>query len=242
MTRQNVRKLTLTISLLLFPVTLNFFSPYLIIQGASEGVITGSFLLFITLFLSSLIFGRAFCGWICPAGGLQEILFAVNNREGPGGKANWIKYIIWLPWVSAVLGVGFGVAGGFHSINPLYMTESGISTDEPMKYITYYMVVLIFFALALLFGKRAGCHTICWMAPFMVIGTWIQQRLHLPALHLKAEPAACTDCKTCERNCPMSLDVNRMVKAGDMRNSECILCGQCADGCKQSAIQFSWKK
>ncbi len=242
MKRQNVRKLILIISLLLFPVTLNFFSPYLIIQGASEGVITGSFLLFITLFISSLVFGRAFCGWVCPAGGLQEILFGVNNRKGPGGNANWIKYIIWLPWISAILGLGFGMAGGFRSVKPLYMTETGISTDEPMKYITYYMVVLIFFVLSVIFGRRAGCHTLCWMAPFMVIGTKIQNWLHLPALHLVPNPAACTNCMTCTRHCPMSLEVNQMVQVGDMRNSECILCGECADGCPKNAIKLTWKK
>lgn len=242
MKRQNVRKLILIISLLLFPVTLNFFSPYLIIRGASEGVMTGSFLLFSLLLISSLIFGRAFCGWVCPSGSLQEILFAVNNRKGPGGKANWIKYVIWLPWISAILGLGLGTAGGFHTVNPLYMTETGISTDEPMKYITYYMVVLIFFALSVIFGRRAGCHTICWMAPFMVIGTKIQNWLHLPALHLVPDAAACSNCLTCTRHCPMSLEVNQMVQAGDMRNTECILCGECADGCSKDAIKLTWKK
>ena len=242
MKRQNIRKLILIVSLLLFPVTLNFFSPYLIIQGASEGVVTGSFLLFLTLFLTSLVFGRAFCGWVCPSGALQEVLFAVNNRKGPSGKANWIKYLIWLPWISAVFGIGLGVAGGFKAVNPLYMTETGISTDEPLKYITYYMVVLIFFALSVFFGRRAGCHTICWMAPFMVIGTKIQQWLRLPALHLAPNPSACTHCQACTRHCPMSLGVHEMVQKGDMRNTECILCGECADGCTHNAIRLTWKK
>lgn len=42
MKRQNIRKLILIISMLLFPVTIWYMSPYLIIQGAMEGIVTGS--------------------------------------------------------------------------------------------------------------------------------------------------------------------------------------------------------
>ena len=69
MRRQKVRKTLLFISMLLFPVTLNYLSPYLVIRGGFEGVVSGNALLFAGLFLSSLFFGRAYCGWLCPAGG-----------------------------------------------------------------------------------------------------------------------------------------------------------------------------
>jgi polyferredoxin len=65
----------------LFPVTINYFSPYIIIDGASQGVVAGSFITFALLFLVSLFLGRAFCGWICPAGGLQEWCFTVNDKK-----------------------------------------------------------------------------------------------------------------------------------------------------------------
>jgi uncharacterized membrane protein len=45
MNRQNIRKLLLIISLLLFSITIWYMSPYLIIQGAMDGIITGSFVL-----------------------------------------------------------------------------------------------------------------------------------------------------------------------------------------------------
>ncbi|MFN2167834.1 MAG: 4Fe-4S binding protein, partial [Anaerolineae bacterium] len=93
---------------------------------------------------------------------------------------------------------------------------------------------------ALIFGRRAGCHTICWMAPFMIIGRWIRNLAKWPAQRLEAEPARCTDCQSCTRNCPMSLDVNSMVKQGAMENGECILCGNCVDGCSRNAIHFSF--
>ncbi|MGC9357108.1 MAG: 4Fe-4S binding protein, partial [Anaerolineae bacterium] len=70
-TRQRIRKGLLFLSLLLFPITLYYFSPALIIQGASEGVINGSFIVFGLMLLGALFVGRLWCGWACPAGALQ---------------------------------------------------------------------------------------------------------------------------------------------------------------------------
>jgi polyferredoxin len=43
---------------------------------------------------------------------------------------------------------------------------------------------------------------------------------------------------TCTTHCPMSLAVNDMVKASNMENTECILCGNCVDGCSKNAILY----
>lgn len=81
---------------------------------------------------------------------------------------------------------------------------------------------------------------ICWMAPFMMIGRWIRNRFAWPSLRLKANAATCTNCKQCTNSCPMSLDVNAMVQAEAMENSECILCGTCVDNCPTDTIRYSF--
>ena len=78
-------------------------------------------------------------------------------------------------------------------------------------------------------GKRASCHTICWMAPFMIFGRKIRNAANLPSLQLTSNTEKCINCKVCAKKCPMSLEVNTMVQTGDMENSECILCGSCVD-------------
>ena len=47
MKRQKIRRLLLIISLLLFPMTLYYFSPALIINGALKNVMNGSFITFL---------------------------------------------------------------------------------------------------------------------------------------------------------------------------------------------------
>ncbi len=238
--RQRVRKALVVIAFLTFPVTMNFLSPYVIIDAAMNGVVNGSLILFGLMFIVSLFLGRAWCGWVCPGGGMHDIVEPVNNRPVKGRKIDWIKWAIWSPWVSLIVGLAVR-AGGYSRINFFHLTESGVSVDEPWKYVTYYAVVLLFVGLAAFVGKRAACHTICWMAPFMMIGRWIRNRLGWPALELQADASACANCLKCTTNCPMSLDVNKMVRAELMENSECILCGTCVDNCGPSAIKFSFR-
>jgi ferredoxin len=38
----------------------------------------------------------------------------------------------------------------------------------------------------------------------------------------------------------MSLPVSQMVARGDMADTECILCGTCADNCKGGAIRYAF--
>jgi len=244
-TRQRIRKTLVILAFLSFPVTMNFLSPYVIIDGAMNGIVNGSLIMFGLMFLSSLFLGRAWCGWVCPGGGMQEMIEPVNRSVVNGKKIDWIKWMIWIPWISLIVFLVFQ-SGGYQTVDMLYHTQGGISvagsSDRPITfaYIIYYIVVGLFVGLAIIVGRRAGCHTICWMAPFMMIGRWIRNRFGWASLRLVADSSKCSDCKLCTSNCPMSLDVNAMVQIEQMEDPECILCGTCVDGCSKSAIQYSF--
>lgn len=235
--RQKIRNTIVFVIFLSFPVILNYFSPYLSMSGAFEGIISGSLLLFGILFVSALFLGRAFCGWLCPVGCFQDICARINDRRRP--RHHWIKYLIWVPWFSFIV-IGLIRAGGIRKIQPLYMTENGISVTEPMQYATYFTVLFIFLILAVAAGRHAFCHYGCWIAPFMIFGRKIRNIFGWPSLQLRAKPDRCIDCKTCTKNCPMSIDVWQHVKKDNMEHGDCILCGQCADNCKQKVIRYSF--
>jgi len=54
--RQRVRKALLFASLLLFPVTLYYFSPIIIVESAAQGIINAS----------CIVFGLMFVAWASP--------------------------------------------------------------------------------------------------------------------------------------------------------------------------------
>lgn len=239
MIRQRIRKTLLLISFLLFPITIYYFSPVLVIEGASKGIVVGSLLVFASMFIFSLFLGRAFCGWVCPAGGLQECCTLAVDKKAAGGKLNLLKYIFWVPWLLSIIIVAIH-AGGFDTVNVLYQIKDGLSVSDKYGYIIYYFFVGLIVLLALTGGKRAFCHYVCWMAPFMVIGSKIRCIVSLPSLKIQAIKDNCEDCKLCDKKCPMSLHVSEMVKNNSMKNSECILCGQCVDTCTKGAVKFSF--
>jgi polyferredoxin len=239
--RQATRKALIFISLLLFPITMNFLSPYVIIDGAFQGIVNGSLVFFLVLFVGALLVGRLWCGWLCPAGGMGEACFMISEKPARGGRLHWIKWGIWIPWIGIITYAALS-AGGYTRINLLHLTESGISVDEPAKYIIYYIVVGTVFVLSITAGKRAFCHYGCWMAPFMILGRKVRNALKTPALHLTADTDACIHCKRCTQACPMNLDVHGMVQSGHMEHSECILCGSCVDSCPKDVIHYAFDR
>jgi len=237
MIRQKIRKTLTFFSFLLYPVTMFYFSPYLIIDAATNGLASGSFVIFVSLFLLSLFVGRLFCGWLCPGAGMQNPLIDMKVVVKPILKGAWIKFIFWAPWMVLIVFV-FIASGGFKGIAFFHNIDYGISVSEPMAYIIYYIVITIILGLNLIFGKRAFCKYLCWISPFMIIGRKIRNLIKYPALRLKANTTQCIECKKCNAACPMSIDVHQNVQNGEMEHYECTLCGSCIDTCSRKVIRY----
>src|SRR4030066_588247 len=232
--RQRIRKGIILFTFLLLPAIFYYFSPYLIIMGASEGIISGSSIVFGALFLSALFLGRGFCSWFCPLAGIQEASFLARNRS-VNNKYNWIRYIIWVPWMGLIIYMAI-TAGGLKKVDFTYQTTHGISVSDISALPMYFTIVFLTVILSFAVGKRGFCHYVCWMSPFMIWGRKFRNLFRWPSLRLRADKNKCIDCKTCTKNCPMSLDVNAMVGSRSMENSECILCGSCVDNCEKGVI------
>lgn len=238
MKRQRIRKLLLITSLLLFPVTLYYFSPALIINAGLKGIINGSFIVFLLMFLLSIPFGRLFCSCFCPAGGLQECAFAINEKMPKQGWQNYIKFAIWIIWLIIVVLCYFH-SGEIIAIDFWFETEKGISVSSVQSYIIYYGIICLIFIPSILFGKRAFCHYLCWMAPFMIWGIKLRRFLHLPGIHIKASKKEnCVSCGKCNKVCPMGVDIMKEAKHGMISSQECIQCGVCIDNCPKNVLAF----
>lgn len=196
-------------------------------------------MVFTLLFLSSLMIGRFWCGFICPAGGLQEACNLVLKRPLMTKKLDWLKYLIFLG-IFGNLALAIWSVGGLKTVNLFYRTQNGISIlaeGGVAMFLGPTMVTLFFL---LIFGKRGFCHTFCPIAVMLMLGRKIRNLFRWPALHLEAVKDRCIDCKKCSEVCPMSLDVNEMVHEEKMEQMDCILCGSCIDTCPQDVIRFAW--
>jgi len=238
--RQKIRKGIIVTAFFLFPAVCNYFSPMHAIEASETGIVNGSLIIFLAMFVGSLFLGRGYCGWACPGGGCQESIFPARSKEVTRG--NFMKWLIWVPWIGMVI-VSAIKAGGYNKIDFFFQTTHGLSIGDFKNLLTYYVILIPLIVLpAFVLGKRSFCHHICWMAPFMILGRKIRNRLHWAALQLKSDPGRCRHCGICSTNCPMSLPVEKMVEQETMENSECILCGACVDACRHAAITYEWGK
>lgn len=241
MKRQQIRHLVIFVSLLLFPITMWYFSPAIIMNGMMNHILNGSFFVFLFLLIFSTVFGRVFCAYLCPSGGLQECVACINDKPAKQGKRRYIKFVIWVMWLCILIGM-FIMGHGEITVDPFFMTQYGISIHEISDYIVYYSVILLLFLPSLIHGRRATCHYICWMAPFMIVGEKTGQLLHLPQLHITAKQDRCVSCRLCDKACPMGLKVNEYVKEmGEIKCTDCIACGACADVCPNKVLYYSMK-
>jgi ferredoxin-type protein NapH len=236
--RQRIRKSLLALMFVLFQYRFFhlFLSPVLAVVAASQGVINGSMMIYALLFLNALFFGRAWCGWLCPGAAINEGCAIIVRKRCSGGRGNIIKYLLFAV-LAGLIGFMAYRAGGFQAVDTFYGMDRRSHLQDILLLVG---AVAIIIPLALCFGRFANCHYLCWGAPIMIIGTKIKNTIGWPSLHLTANSAACNDCGTCNRHCPMSLPVAAMVQEGKLQNDECILCGNCVDHCQTGAIHYAF--
>lgn len=233
--RQKLRRFLIASFFLALPITLNYYSPYLMMSGTAEGIASFSLFFWLAIFVTAPILGRSFCGWACPFNGLQQMWESVGARRLKTVRfLPVVKYALWAAWVAG-LGAALAAGGVWTRLDPLYMTEHGVSVTEAGNLVTYFMLVLLTLVPALL-GRRGFCRYLCPFGVWGIVGERIGHVLRVPRIALAARPDACNACGACTRACPMQLPVAEMVQSDRMRTAECFMCETCVDVCPRSAI------
>ena len=183
--------------------------------------------------LVTMVLGRVFCGWICPATFLYELnsnlaawLRWAGVRLGTRRFDKRLKY--------AVLGVGLVLSAATGSILVAAIYPPAIIGRE-----LYYVIALggfgvgaAFFAATLLFdllvARRGFCRTLCpGGALYSLLGRY-------RVLRIRRIVEACNDCAKCNAVCEFDLDPMR-----DGFGQECTNCPACMAICPAAAMTFT---
>ncbi len=92
----------------------------------------------------------------------------------------------------------------------------------------FFLVFVIFMSLLV---PRAYCRYICPVGAFMSLFSKYSM------IVFKINPVRCTECKECEKACPMGV---KFPESGAIRSRECILCGRCMTNCPEKAINLGF--
>ena len=195
------------------------------------------------LLLYSILFGRMICGWLCPFGLIQELMFKFKTpklKKSPVTRLlSYLKYVILVFFVFIVpimyafrdtplptfckyicpagtLEGGIGLLS--NAVNASYFSMLG-----PL--FTWKFLLLVSIMVGCVFVFRLFCRFIC------PLGALYGLFNKLSFFGVKLEKSKCTDCGLCKAKCKVDI---RQV--GDQ---ECISCGECVEVCPTQAIV--WK-
>ncbi|HEY3452494.1 MAG TPA: 4Fe-4S binding protein [Myxococcales bacterium] len=206
----------------------------------------------VPLIVVTLVFGRFFCGWMCPMGVLHHALgfLGRSKKIQERAKANafrpgWqkVKYFILLGMLGAAamgsLQIGW--------LDPIASTWRGLSTAViPAASNTAYglyqgerhfqggvLITVVFLgALALnLIFPRLYCRVLC------PLGALLGLLSKFSLFRVTKKLTVCTECNICGADCQGAADPQ-----GTVRVSECMVCFNCIEGkaCPKGALSFGF--
>jgi len=195
------------------------------------------------LLLYCILFGRLICGWLCPFGLIQELLYKIKTpklKKSPVTRAlSFFKYVVLVFFVFIVpITYAFrdtplpafckyicpaGTFEGGIMLLSNKVNESYFAMLGPL--FTWKFLLLISISVACVFIFRMFCRFIC------PLGSLYGLFNRISLFGVKVDMPKCTNCGLCVNHCKMDIK-----KVGD---AECIACGECADVCPTKAIV--WK-
>jgi polyferredoxin len=211
-----------------------------VLTGRVPAVHPAGMFLLLAFLAISLVFRKAFCGWLCPVGTVSEMLWRVGRRFGARvvGLPRWadfvlrsVKYIL--------LGLFLFAVGSMSAaaIEAFLAGPYGIIADVKMlnffRYLSFTAAaVLAFIAVASVFIQNFWCRYLC---PYGALAGLVS--LASP-VRIRRAPDACIDCAKCARACPAALPVDRLVT---VRSAECTACWECVVACPaEGALEMSF--
>lgn len=198
---------------------------------------------FIMLF--GIILGRVVCGFLCPFGFLQELIFKIPLKKVKLNRKldclfRYLKYIILAVFVFGLpllLSDKYGASSPYFCkwICPAGTLEGGFSLlalNESLRsasggLFVWKATALIIILLLCIFIERPFCKYLCPLGA--VYGLFNR----FSFFRTEIDKSKCTSCHGCERVCPMQVEVLK-----DPNSAECIRCGKCGSFCPESAIKL----
>ena len=194
------------------------------------------------LLLYCVLFGRMICGWLCPFGLIQELLYKIPTpklKKSPFTRIlSYLKYVILvffvfivpityafrdtpLPAFCKYICPAGTIEGGLallaNEVNASYFAMLG-----PL--FTWKFLVMVSIVVGSVFAFRLFCRFLCPLGGLYGLFNKVS------FFGIRLEESKCIDCGKCINKC--KLDIRRV---GDQ---ECISCGECIDVCPTQAISF----
>ncbi len=173
---------------------------------------------------------KVVCGWGCPVGTLQELLYRlpVLNKIKKKRIPFWFSNSIRVALFAFFLILVFSWISGLQD-QSLYRYFSPFRLFEWNFRVTAPFFVILIFGLSL-FNYRPYCMFVC---PFGLF-SWLIQKLTV--FRVKVNRDSCLDCGKCGRACPTGAAEG--ILQGKTFKVDCFSCARCLNACPNDPLRY----
>lgn len=181
----------------------------------------------------ALVAGRAFCGWLCPLGAVQDFItgwmrkLSGETRHVRGGKSksllplripssidHWLRYAKYLTLALVLIASLYTIFPPLHEFCPMRAVFS-------LKMTALLWLTLVVFLTGSILVERFWCKYFCPLGATLAIFNKISP------VRLTVDRTHCNDCGRCDIECSMDIkDVPR-----NLDHPECVRCMECLETC-----------
>jgi len=191
---------------------------------------SATLLVFLAFALMTFVGVKLVCGWGCPLGTLQELLYRLpilsqlKKKRIPFWVSNSVRALLFAFFLIFVFGLISGLQDQsiYRYFNPFKLFEWNFRVTAPI-------FVILIFGLSLI-HYRPYCMFVC---PFGLF-SWLIQDLSI--FKVRVNQDTCLDCGKCGRACPTEAVAGIIL--GKTFKSDCFSCARCINACPKGSLQY----
>lgn len=222
------------------PASAEAFLPISALLGARRLFATGEYdfvhpaglTILLMAFATALVFRKAFCGYLCPVGGLSMLLERLGKKLGIHRQLpQWLSVLLTIPKYLLLL---FFVYLLFWNMN-IQDIEAFMRTPYNMvadsKMLLFFLnadATLLIILGVLLVGSML--FSSFWCRGFCPYGALLGLFAILSPFAVQRDKDKCIDCKRCTTACPSRIAVHAKKR---ISGPECVGCMECVSACPQ---------
>jgi len=202
--------------------------------------------LYVTGFLIAIgtVFGRFICGYVCPMGLLQDLIYRIKTPKLILGMKflRYVKYAVLVvfvvilpltvrhelsgqgqPWFCMIIcpsGTLFGAI-------PLLAINDFLRQSAGILFVTKATIAAGLLIISL-FVFRFFCRVLCPLGAIYAL----MNRIAL--LHMKCDKEKCESCGRCSEACHVRIEPDLAPNS-----PECVRCGKCVNACSPKALHYA---
>jgi cytochrome c oxidase accessory protein FixG len=187
-------------------------------------IVLATVIFFALLFVFiTLVFGRIWCGWLCPQTVLTDFTPFVDRAGKKGFMYKFMAFSL-----TFLLSIVVAATSIWYFVSPYEFIPDFINGNLGSTTWGFWIVMTVIIFLNYAFLRHKWCATVCPYAKLQ--GALFDNSTLIIELDPK-RACECINCRKCEKVCPTGINIR------DGLSAACIYCAECLDACNEAMSQ-----